>query len=98
MKGLRATFLQTCVMKISASEEAGPAGAANGGRGEGVGELRPTLRDQPPGGLQGPGPAHGDVLVVCQDDHYVRPPLSPRHASLATCHAHTQDEVECQAS
>ena len=53
----------TCVVLVSAGEDAGPAGAADGCGGEGVPELRALVRDQPPRGLQRRGAAHSDVLV-----------------------------------
>lgn len=81
----------TCIVEISASENAGPAGTADGGGGEGIGELRPTLCNQLPGRLQGCGAPHGDILVISQDHHDVGSLLAP-------CHADAEDEVECDVA
>ena len=80
--------IDTCVVKVSACQETGPAGAADGGGGKGVGKFRPALGNQLPGRLQGCGAAHSDVLVIRQDHHDVGPPLAPRHADA-------EDEGEC---
>ena len=76
----------TCIVEISASEDTGPAGAADGGGGKCIGEFRPALGNQLPSCPQGCGAAHGDVLVICQDHNNVGPPLAP-------CHADAEDEV-----
>ena len=53
-------------MKISPSENAGPARTADGAGGEGVGELHPGLGYHFPGPDQGSSAAHSGVLSpVC---------------------------------
>ena len=59
-------------MKVAASEDTGPARTADGAGGEGVHELHPGLGDDLPGGHHGVRAAHGDVLVVSEDEDDVR--------------------------
>ena len=61
-------------MKVAASEDAGPAGTADGAGGEGVEELHPGLGDHLPGRDQWSCAAHGGVLVVSEDQDNVGSP------------------------
>ena len=59
-------------MRVPPCQDARPAGAADGAGGEGVDELHPGLGDDLPGGHHGVRAAHGDVLVVSEDEDDVR--------------------------
>ena len=75
-------------MKVSASENAGPAGTADGAGGEGVLELHPGIRDDLPGLRHGRGAAHGGVLVVSEYEDYV--------GSGDSTDPHTDTQVEAE--
>ena len=65
------SVLVTCVVQVSPCQEAGPGRAADGAGGQGVGELHPGICYDLAGGNHGVRAAHGDVLVVSEDEYNV---------------------------